>query len=160
MGGTSGSLGTQVERSVFYSKDETKTIAPVICYESVYGEYVTEYVRKGATLITIITNDGWWGNTPGHIQHLKLGRLRAIENRRWIARSANTGISCFIDPYGKISQATDYWVPAVISGAVEYKNQLTFYTRFGDYIGRMAMFISFLLIIYSWLIRFRIIKKS
>jgi len=160
MGGTTGSLGSQTYRTVFNSSDHSATIAPVICYESVYGEFVTDYVKKGATFISIITNDGWWGNTAGHIQHLKLGRLRAIENRRWIARSANTGISCFIDPSGEILQATDYWVSAAISGSVTLKNELTFYTRFGDYIGRIAMYTAFLLIIYSWLIRFKIIKKS
>jgi apolipoprotein N-acyltransferase len=160
MGGTTGSLGSQTYRTVFNSSDNSATIAPVICYESVYGEFVTDYVKKGATFISIITNDGWWGNTPGHIQHLKLGRLRAIENRRWIARSANTGISCFIDPSGEILQATDYWLPAAISGRVTLKNEFTFYTRFGDYIGCIAMYTAFLLIIYSWLIRFKIIKKS
>ncbi len=159
MGGTTGSLGSQKERTVFISTNTSTIVAPVICYESVYGEFVSEYVKKGANIITIITNDGWWGNSPGHIQHLKYGRLRAIENRRWIARSANTGISCFIDPYGEITQATDYWVPAVIAGNIQLNNKLTFYTRFGDYIGRIAMYIAFALIFYSWLIRFRIIKK-
>lgn len=160
MGGTTGSLGSQTERTVFTSTDNITSIAPVICYESVYGEFIASYIKNGANFITIITNDGWWGNSPGHIQHLKLGRLRAIENRRWIARSANTGISCFINPNGEILQATDYWAPAVISGNIELSNELTFYTRFGDYIGRIAMYIAFALIFYSWLIRFRIIKKA
>ena len=160
MGGTTGSLGSQRERTVFTSAENSTVVAPVICYESIYGEFVTQYVKKGANFITIITNDGWWENSPGHIQHLKYGRLRAIENRRWIARSANTGISCFIDPQGEILQATNYWEPAVISGNVELNNELTFYTRFGDYIGRIAMYIAFVLIVYSWLLRFRIIKKQ
>ena len=159
LGGTTGSLGKQKERSVFTSQDNSSTIAPVICYESIYGEYVTEYIRNGAQAIAIITNDGWWGNTPGHIQHVKIGRLRAIENRKWIMRSANTGISCFISPSGEISQPTEYWVPAVISGSIELNNERTFYTLYGDYIGRIAMYTAFSLIIYSWLIRFRIIKK-
>jgi apolipoprotein N-acyltransferase len=85
--------------------------------------------------------------------------LRAIETRCWIARSANTGISCFINPEGEIEQATDWWVPAVIKGKIAMREQLTFYTRYGDYIARAAMYLSFILIIYSWLIRFRIIKK-
>lgn len=160
MGGTTGSLGMQSNRGVFISPDNSSTIAPVICYESVYGEYVTEYIRNGAQAIAIITNDGWWGNTPGHIQHLKLGRLRAIENRKWVMRSANTGISCFISPSGEISQETEYWVPAVIKGSIELNDELTFYATYGDYIGRISMYTAFLLIIYSWLIRFHIIKKS
>ena len=158
MGGTTGSLGFQSTRTVFSSTDSEVKFAPVICYESVYGEYVTEYVKNGANVISVITNDGWWGNSPGHIQHLKLSKLRAIENRRWVVRSANTGISCFISPQGVVSQATEYWVPASIAGTVELNNEFTFYTRFGDYIGRIAMYLAFMLIIYSWLIRFRIIK--
>lgn len=160
MGGTSGSLGFQSTRTVFKSGDGEIKFAPVICYESVYGEYVSDYVKNGANVISVITNDGWWGNTPGHIQHLKLSKLRAIENRRWVVRSANTGISCFISPQGEVSQATEYWVPASIAGKIELNNSLTFYTRFGDYIGRIAMYMAFLLIAYSWLIRFRIIKKA
>ena len=160
MGGTTGSLGFQSTRTVFSSTDSEVKFAPVICYESVYGEYVTEYVKNGANVISVITNDGWWGNSPGHIQHLKLSKLRAIENRRWVVRSANTGISCFISPQGVVSQATEYWVPASIAGTVELNNEFTFYTRFGDYIGRIAMYLAFMLIIYSWLIRFRIIKTS
>lgn len=160
MGGTSGSLGVQSTRTVFSSADNKFKFAPVICYESVYGEYVSDYVKNGANVISVITNDGWWGNTPGHIQHLKLSRLRAIENRRNVVRSANTGISCFINSHGEIFQETKYWVPAVITGNIELNNELTFYTRFGDYIGRIAMYLAFILIIYSWLIRFRIIKKA
>lgn len=157
LGGTTGSLGMQNERSVFYSSGYGA--APVVCYESIYGEYVCEYIQRDANFIAIITNDGWWGDTPGYRQHLKYGALRAIETRRWIARSANTGISCFISPEGNIQQATDWWVPAVIAGQIEMRHELTFYVKYGDYIARTAMYLTLLLIIYSLLIRFRIIKK-
>lgn len=159
LGGTTGSYGTQEERTVFTSVNGNEKTAPVICYESVYGEYVSEYINNGAQFISIITNDGWWGDSPGYHQHLKYGALRAIETRRWIARSANTGISCFISPLGEIQQATDWWMPAVISGRIQLRNELTFYTRFGDYIARIAMWLSLLLILNSWLIRFKIIKS-
>jgi apolipoprotein N-acyltransferase len=159
LGGTTGSLGMQDERSVFVSPDQQLKAAPVICYESIYGEYVGEYVKNGATFIAIITNDGWWGDTPGYKQHLKYGALRAIETRRWIARSANTGISCFISPEGKIIDATSWWTPAVIKSYIGMDTSLTFYTRFGDYIARIALFGSVLILIYSLLIRFRIVKK-
>jgi apolipoprotein N-acyltransferase len=159
LGGTTGGLGTQEERSVFVSPDRTMKAAPVVCYESVYGEYVSEYVKNGANFIAIITNDGWWGDTPGYKQHLKYGRLRAIETRRWIVRSANTGISCFINPFGDIQQATKYWVPAVISQKIQLNNELTFYTRFGDYIARAALCISIAMLIYSLFIRFKVVKK-
>jgi len=159
LGGTTGSLGTQDERSVFTSPKNSFKVAPVICYESVYGEYVTKYVQNGAQCIAIITNDGWWGNTAGYKQHLKYGALRAIENRRWIVRSANTGTSCFVSPLGEIEQATNWWVPTAISGNIELNEGLTFYSCFGDYLGRFAECGTILLLLYSWLIRFKIVKK-
>jgi apolipoprotein N-acyltransferase len=159
LGGTTGSLGKQEERTVFVSEDNSMRTAPVVCYESVYGEYVGEYVKNGANFISIITNDGWWGDTPGYKQHLKYGRLRAIETRRWIVRSANTGISCFISPLGEIEQPTDYWVPAVISQGIYLNDELTFYTRYGDYIARAAFCLSIALLLYALLLRIRKIRK-
>ena len=159
LGGTTGSLGMQDTRTVFNSADNKTRVAPVVCYESIYGEYVSEYIRNGANFIAIITNDGWWGDTPGYKQHLKYGRLRAIETRRWIARSANTGISCFISPAGEILQPTQWWTPAVISQQIYINNEQTFYTKYGDYIARAALCIAVALLIYSLFIRFRIAKK-
>lgn len=159
MGGTIGSLGTQEERTVFASVSNVR-IAPVICYESIYGEFVSEYVKNGAQAIFIITNDGWWGDTPGYKQHLAYGSMRAIETRRCIVRSANTGISCFINERGDIEQATNWWQPAVIEAAVPLGTDLTFYTQYGDYIARFSLYTSLLLVVYSILIRFRILKKQ
>jgi apolipoprotein N-acyltransferase len=132
LGGTTGSLGIQNERTVFCSK--AACIAPVICYESVYGDYVAQYIRNGADYIFIMTNDGWWGNTPGYKQHLAYGRLRAIETRKSIARSANTGISCFINHKGDIEQAQTWWQPTAVRQRISSVEGLTFYVRFGDYI--------------------------
>ena len=136
LGGTSGTLGTQKEPSVFCTSDGKNCVGTAICYESIYGEYIGKYVEKGAQLIFIITNDGWWGDTPGYKQHLSYARLRAIETRRSIARSANTGISEFIDASGNISQQTNWWQPAVIKASLTPQNNLTFYVKHGDYIGR------------------------
>jgi apolipoprotein N-acyltransferase len=147
MEGISGSLGKQDYRTVFYSFDSTG-VAPVICYESIYGEYVTEYVRNGAHMIFIITNDAWWGNTAGHEQHLHYASLRSIETRRVIARSANTGISAYIDIKGNIYQPTAYDTPDVIASSLYITNYISFYVKHGDYIGRIAIFFSFLCIIY------------
>jgi apolipoprotein N-acyltransferase len=107
----------------------------------VFGEFVANYVKNGAELIFIITNDGWWGDSPGYKQHLLYGRLRAIETRRCIARAANTGISCFINEKGDILQATSWWKTAVISASLPLNNELTFYVKHGDYIGRLAVWI-------------------
>lgn len=161
LGGMPGSLGVQEERSVFSAPlslrrgagGEAK-IAPAICYESIYGEYCGEYINKGAGLIFIITNDGWWKNTPGYRQHNSYARMRAIESRRSIARSANTGTSCFINQRGDMEQPTKFWVPAVIKGTLNYNEEITFYTKHGDYIVWIAGILSMMLLVYAFIKRF------
>ncbi len=155
LGGTVGSLGTQEVRSVFQDPEKSINIAPVICYESVYGDFMTGYMRQGAGLICIITNDGWWGDTPGYRQHLAYAALRAIEARRPIIRCANTGVSCFISSQGIISQATPYWEPAVISGQVSIHEQQTFFVKFGDLLAYSAVVISSVLIGVGLFLHFR-----
>jgi apolipoprotein N-acyltransferase len=138
LGGMTGSLGRDTIQHVFENHYSGMKIAPSICYESVYGEYMGEFVKKGAQLIFIITNDGWWRDTPGHRQHCSYARLRAIESRRSIARSANTGISCFVNQRGDMFQATKYWEPAAIKQTINANTELTFYTLHGDYIARIC----------------------
>lgn len=147
IGGTSSSLGRQDEPSNFVSADGTK-VAPVICYESVFGEYVTKYIQDGAELIFIITNDGWWKNTPGYKQHESFARLRAIETRRSIARAANTGISCFINQRGDVSDETDWWTETAIKGSINTNDKITVYVQYGDYIARISLFVSGLLLLF------------
>jgi apolipoprotein N-acyltransferase len=154
LGGMPGSLGVQEERSVFVSYSDNKKIAPAICYESIYGEYCGDYINTGAGLIFIITNDGWWKDTPGYRQHNSYARMRAIESRRSIARSANTGTSCFINQRGDMEQATDFWVPAVIKGTLNYNEELTFYTKHGDYIVWISGILSVMLLVYAFIKRF------
>ena len=98
-------------------------------------------------IIFIITNDGWWGNTPGYKQHASFASLRAIENRKSVARSANTGISCFINQRGDITQATKWWVPTAINGIINKNNETTFYTQNGDLIGQTFAIASLLCIL-------------
>jgi apolipoprotein N-acyltransferase len=148
LGGTTGSLGTQADRGVFTNKKGIK-IAPVICYESIYGEFVGGYIKNGANLIFIITNDGWWGNTLGYRQHVSYASLRAIETRRSIARSANTGTSCFINQRGDIQQATAYWQAAVIRQKINANDTITFYTAHGDYIAWIMIGITAILVALS-----------
>jgi apolipoprotein N-acyltransferase len=141
LGGTSGSLASNKEAKVFYSYQKTK-LAPIICFESVFPDYVASYVKKGADILCIITNDGWWGNTPGFRQHFDFARLRAIENRRWVARSANTGISGFIDEKGEIVSESEWWKEAVLRAKVPLHKEETFFTQNGDLIGFWAMIFS------------------
>ncbi len=148
LGGVAGSLGGQDERTVF-GHDGRPKVAPVICYESIYGEFLGEYIKNGAELIFIITNDGWWGDTPGYKQHMQYASLAAIEHRRSIARSANTGISCFVDQRGIISQKTGWWVPAAIRGTLNANDRITFYSEYGDYIGRIGFWFGMLILLYA-----------
>ena len=128
-------------------------IGCAICYESVYGEYCTDYVRKGARAMAIITNDAWWGDTPGYRQHLSYASLRAIETRRAIARCANTGISAIISPSGEILQPTPWWEPAVIKAHVPLREDITFYVSHGDITGRICTFL-FMLLLLALVVRF------
>ena len=108
-------------------------MAPVICYESVYGEYSTGYIKKGAQAIFIMTNDGWWDNTAGHRQHLYFASLRAIEARRAIARSANTGISAFVNQRGDILQPTRYDEPIAIKTQYSFQRRHYLLCAMGRY---------------------------
>ncbi len=96
-----------------------------------------------------MTNDGWWDNTPGHIQHLKIGALRAIEHRRPIARSANTGISCFIDIKGRVHQPTDYGVTGAVRGEIIPESRFTFYTLYGDIIAIICVIMAIIFLLGS-----------
>lgn len=137
MGGMSGSLGTQDDRNVLVHHHYKS--APVICYESIFGDFLSGYIRNGAEMIFIITNDGWWGNTPGYKQHEAYARLAAIEFRKSIARSANTGISCVLNQRGDILQPTKWWTDDVFAATI-YKNDVkTFYAKHGDYIAWIAL---------------------
>ena len=146
-GGLSYSRGYQDYRTVFKSNTGTK-VAPIICYESIYGEYVSEYVRNGANLLAIITNDGWWNNTEGHKQHLSYARLRSIETRKNIVRSANTGISAIINYRGEILKTIGYEQEGLINKNVGMNDKITFYTKYGDYIFRLCLF--FIIIISAF----------
>mgnify|MGYP001139488649 CR=1 FL=1 len=141
LGGTVAMKTTQKERAVFKAADSTFTIAPIICYESVYGEFTTAYIRKGADALAIITNDGWWDTSQGHKQHLSFAKLRAIETRRDIVRSANTGISAIINKRGEITSSIAYGKKGALAGTIVKNTQLTFYSKMGDYIARISFFI-------------------
>lgn len=132
MGGSYGSLGIQDEGPSVVSAEGTG-IAPVVCYESIYGGFVARQCRKGAAFIAIITNDGWWGDTPGYRQHFAFARLRAIENRKYVVRSANTGKSGIIDQRGIVVRETSWWKPLAFRETIQLNQEPTLYEMLGDY---------------------------
>ncbi|MBI5917326.1 MAG: apolipoprotein N-acyltransferase [Bacteroidetes bacterium] len=137
--------GTQAQREAFPS--QSGRVAPVICYESVFGDYHGGYVRAGAEATFIMTNDGWWDNSGGHKQHLAYASLRSIETRRSTARSANTGISCFLNQRGDILQPTKYGEEAAIRGTIKFNEEITFYVRWGDLIARIGLLATLILLV-------------
>jgi len=149
LGGTSGSLGSDGESKVFESKHHLK-IAPIICYESVFPDFVSSYKSKGADLFCIVTNDAWWGNTPGYKQHLSYAKLRAIENRTPIVRCANTGISGFISDEGEITQQSNWWEPCAIEAKVSMSSYLTFYTQYASLLHGICLVVFALQVFKLW----------
>jgi apolipoprotein N-acyltransferase len=146
-GGTVMSRASQNERTVYETKNDFK-VAPIICYESMYGEFINEYIRNGAEFLAIITNDGWWGDSQGHKQLLSLSRLRAIESRRSIVRSANTGISAIIDSRGNIIKSIPYNKKGVIFGEIKVSEKITFYNIYGDFIYRISLFLFLIVFLF------------
>ena len=149
-GGTTTGYTGQADRTPLATTNGSYRIEPAVCYESIYGEFLAGFSRNGADLIAVITNDGWWGNTPGHLQHRDYARLRAIESGHWIVRSANTGISCVIDPRGRITESLPWAVEGTLKAAVPATTEKTFYTRYGDCISRLAVALTILLLIWHF----------
>lgn len=163
-----GISGWQIgrEQTVFELKDSAKGIntrfAGLICYESVFSEFVSEFVKKGAEYIIIVTNDGWWGDNSGPEQHNQYAVLRAVENRKWIVRCAQTGVSCFVDPLGNIYDKIPYWNTGVIDRNITANNEITFYTANGDITGKAGVIVfifSLLAVIINYVYK-RKVKSS
>jgi apolipoprotein N-acyltransferase len=129
-----------VEAVSDFSPGETPTLLPVeghrvstaICYEVIYPDLVRQFVVGGSELLTTITNDAWFGSTSAPYQHFSQASMRAIENGRYLARTANTGISGIVDPYGRVLAQTGIFQPAVVVSQVRLLNVSTIYTRVGD----------------------------
>jgi apolipoprotein N-acyltransferase len=150
-GGSSNSYGTLGEMEAIPGGDGHK-LGAMICYESVYGDWSRVATKKGANFLAVITNDGWWGDTPGYRQHFNYARLRAIENRRDVVQSANTGTSGLIDQRGDVHFKTDWWVETSFRGTINANDTLTPFVRHGDLIGRWAWdcFLTLLIALLLW----------
>ncbi len=148
-GGISGTNRTQDHRETFVSQDGAHRCGTIICWENEFGAFVSEFVRSGADLLFVITNDGWWGNSEGHRQHLHYARLRAIENRRAIGRSANTGISAVINQRGDLLQTLAWEKTGVLVGTMHANHELTLYARYGDIALRVSALMGVILALLS-----------
>ncbi len=159
LGGTTGQLGVDKYRRNFLLRNERFPYGVVatapICYESVYGDHFAAFTADGAEIVMVITNDGWWHDTPGYRQHFSYSRLRAIETRRWVCRAANTGISGFISPKGEVVQTLGWDKRGTLTQEVTPSREVTFYAQAGDYIGRIGKYLWILSLLYYVSYRFR-----
>jgi len=155
LGGTTASLGVDEERKAFSNPFNAGKLAPIICYESIYGEFVTDYVKKGANFLAIMTNDSWWGETQGHKQLMAYSRMRAIETRREIARAANSGISAHINAKGDVVADTFYGDKTTLFAKINLYEHQTFYTRAGDLLSRISIFVFGFLVFYNLIKKFQ-----
>lgn len=108
-------------------------IGTFICYESVFPNFVRQFAASGAEVLINISNDGWFGQSAARAQHLSIARMRAAENRRWILRATNNGITATIDPAGRVLSALPEMVESASYTGFDYVHEKTFYTRFGDW---------------------------
>lgn len=148
LGGVVGQIGIGQERKLFEAPNGVKG-GPAICYEGIFGDFYGDFVRQGAEVMFLISNDGWWGDTPGYRHLFSFSRLRAVEHRRAIGRSANTGRSGFIDCRGEVvGESLDWEERGVICYDLPLNEEQTLYTRYGDYIARIAKLLTMLSLLY------------
>lgn len=138
LGGGLGSYGLP-DSLVLFSPRAGGAVGTAICYESIFGHYLRGHVLAGANVLAVITNDGWWANTSGYLQHAAFSRLRAIEFRRWVVRSANTGQSAFFRADGVREQPTNWWEEAVIDARIPLLTGQTLYATYGDWLGVLLL---------------------
>lgn len=149
-----------------YGKGKEATPFPVsqtettglVCYDSVFPSWVRSFVKNGSGFITVITNDGWWGNTSGHIQHFSYAKLRALEFRRWVVRSANNGISGVIAADGSVKLKTEYWTRTAFQYSVPVLTRQTFYAKYGDWLPWLMLLFS--LTVSGWMVYSRSVRTN
>jgi apolipoprotein N-acyltransferase len=149
LGGYTGTYSLRQESTVFELSDASITIVPIVCFESIFGPYCSRNLPKNASFICMITNDGWWKNTPGYRHHFNFSPVRAIENRRDFVRVANTGISALINAKGMVITKTPWWEKTTLKGKIHLRRGQTFFARHGDYLGRISLVLGGFLVLYA-----------
>ena len=140
-----GDMNTGTERKVFRiggANGQVHRYGVFICYESVFGDEVRQFARLGAEVFVNISDDGWYGDTSAPWQHLNMARMRAIENRRWILRDTNNGVTTAIDPYGTVRQSIPRHEVGALAARYGFNSELTFYTVHGDWVGWICAVLS------------------
>ena len=151
-------VGPIVEAVSSFSPGQTPVLLPVgghristaICYEVIYGSLIRRFVNDGSELLTTITNDAWYGRSSAAYQHWDQAALRAIENGRYLARAANTGVSGFVDPYGRVVEKSTLFETAVLVGDVRFLQTRTIYSRIGDLVAWLSLAFVLAALLASW----------
>lgn len=147
IGGYNGTYSSENHTNSF-SVNDSISILPIVCFESIFGDYNARRLQKNKGFACMLTNDGWWKNTLGYYYHFNFSRIRAIEIRRHYLRVANNGISAQINSKGKVITSTKWWTKTVMEGKIPLLKGKTFYAEHGDYIGRIGLFFAILLLIF------------
>ena len=153
---SAGDTSTGTERKVFRLAPpagtgdiQARRYGVFICYESVFGDEVRQFARLGAEVFVNISDDGWYGDTSAPWQHLNMARMRAIENRRWILRDTNNGVTAAIDPYGTVRQSIPRHEVGALAARYGFNSELTFYTVHGDWVGWICAILALVLVLGS-----------
>lgn len=149
IGGYNGTYSIREGSRAFMSADASIGILPIACFESAFGAHCARNLPEEKGFICMITNDGWWKNTPGYRHHFDFSPIRAIESRRDLVRVANTGISALIDARGVVMAQTPWWKKTTLKGRIHLRKGRTFFARHGDYLGRLSLFIGIFLIVWG-----------
>ena len=155
LGGYTGTYSNRQESKTFILPDASITILPIVCFESIFGPYCSRNLPEEKGFVCMITNDGWWKNSPGYRYHFNFSPVRAIENRRDFVRAANTGISALINAKGMVVAKTRWWDKTTLTGKIHLRSGQTFFARHGDYLGRISLIVGGVLILYGTIRRLK-----
>ncbi len=131
--------------------DHGRKYGAFICYESIFGDEIRQFVGQGAQVLVNLSDDGWYGDTSAPWEHLDMVRMRAIENNRWVLRSTNTGVTASIDPYGRVVDQMPRHVRGALLAKFDFIDGTTFYTRYGDWIAWICAVLTGVLVGFSLL---------
>jgi apolipoprotein N-acyltransferase len=154
-------VGPIVEAVSAFTPGQDPVLIPVgshmastaICYEVIYGSLIRRFVHDGSELLTTITNDAWYGWTSAAYQHWDQAALRSIENGRYLARAANTGVSGFVDPYGRVMEKSALFEQRLLVQDVKFVRTRTIYTRIGDLVAWLSLAFTIAALLVSWRMR-------
>ncbi|MDX9791050.1 MAG: apolipoprotein N-acyltransferase [Candidatus Kapabacteria bacterium] len=154
VGVSSWGIGTEQKNLTVRMKSDSASLGPVICIESIYPEFVSRTVKNGAEFIAVITNDAWYDYTPGPEQHFLISAVRAIENRRYIARCANTGVSGLISPTGETISRLPQYTKAGLFVEIPLLKDMTLYSEYGDWFALICFIYTVFIFLFAYIKKF------